>query len=97
MAGCHAVAKMGSVVCALVKLVGSFQSGPVPTNKRHAGYPDDRRSIEKPSDEKVIMTGPATLNEETNVRMAFNLIQEATARFSVVHIIYEITANAVLS
>ena len=40
------------------------------------------------------MTGPATLNDETDVRMAFYVIQEATARFSVIHIIPDKTANA---
>ena len=49
--------------------------------------------MEKPSDSKVIMTGPATLNDETDVRMAFYVIQEATARFSVIHIIPDKTAE----
>ena len=45
----------------------------VPTNKRHAGYQDDRSSTEKPSDEKVILIGPATLKDETDVRMTFDV------------------------
>ena len=47
--------------------------------------------MEKNSDEKVIMIGPATLNDETDVRMAFHMIQEATASFSVIHIISDTT------
>ena len=46
----------------------------VPTYKRHAGYPDDCSSMQKPSDDKVILTGPATLNDETDVRMTFNVM-----------------------
>ena len=47
--------------------------------------------MEKNSDEKVIMIGPATLNDETDVRMAFQMIQEATASLSVIHIISDTT------
>ena len=64
---------------------------PTPTNKRYTGYPDDRSLMEKPSDEKVIRIGPATLNDETDVRMAFRMIQEATASFLVIHIISDTT------
>ena len=49
--------------------------------------------MEKPSVEKVIVTGPATLNNETDVRVAFYMIQEATARFSMIHIISAMTGN----
>ena len=34
--------------------------------------------MEKPPDEKVIMIGPATLDDETDVRLAFRMTQEAT-------------------
>ena len=48
-------------------------------------------SMEIPSDEKVIMTGSAMLNDETNVMVAFHMIQEATARFSPIQIISDKT------
>ena len=75
----HAVARRGSVVCVPVKLVASFQLGPsnyVPTSERHTGWydPDDCSSLEKPSNEKVIINGPATFIDETDVRMAFHVI-----------------------
>lgn len=44
--------------------------------------------MEKPFDEKVIIIGPTT---HSDVRMAFHVIQEATASFSVVHIISDTT------
>ena len=47
----------------------------------------------KPSNEKVIMTGPATLNDKTNVRMALHMTQDATARLSVIHIKPDKIAN----
>ena len=50
-------------------------------------------SVEIPSDEKVIMTRPAIFNYETDVRMAFHVIQEATARFSLIQIISGNIAN----
>ena len=54
------------------------------TNQRHAGSPGDSNSTEKLSDEKVIMIGRATLNDETDVRIAFHVIQRATASFSLI-------------
>ena len=38
------------------------------------------------SDEKMIMIGPASLNDETDVRMAFHVIREAAARLSVIRL-----------
>ena len=49
--------------------------------------------MEKPPDEKVIMIGPATLDDETDVRLAFRMTQEATVWFSVIHIISDKTAK----
>ena len=34
--------------------------------------------MEKPFDEKVIIIGPAALNDKKNVRMAFHIIQDKT-------------------
>ena len=52
--------------------------------------------MKKPSNEKVITTAPATLNNEMDVRMAFYTTQEATDRFSLIHFISEMTANTAL-
>ena len=49
--------------------------------------------MEEPSDEKVIVTEPATLNDETDVSNAFHMIQEVTARFLTIHIISKMTEN----
>ena len=93
--GGHAVARRVSAVCASVKLVHSFQfpviNVPTLIDKRYTGYPDDRSLMEKSCDEKVIMIGPATLNNEMDIRTAFHMIQKATASFSVIRIISDTT------
>lgn len=92
----HAVAKGAQLCVHLSSLSDLFNQVPeinVSTNTRRVipvitSHPN---SMCIPSDEKVIMPGPSILNDETDVRVAFHVIQEASEAFSPIQIISDKT------